>query len=29
MPNKYCDYFDIKEKYFPCVDESAINGGEG
>lgn len=27
MPNKYCDYFDIVEKYFPCVDESAINEG--
>ena len=27
MPNKYCDYFDINERYFPCVDESAINSG--
>lgn len=27
MPNKYCDYFDINERYFPCVDESAINNG--
>lgn len=27
MPNKYCDYFDIDERYFPCVDESAINSG--
>lgn len=25
---KYCEYFDVKEKYFPCIDESAINGGE-
>ena len=25
MPNKYCDYFDINERYFTCVDESAIN----
>ena len=24
---KYCEYFDVKEKYFPCIDESAINGG--
>ena len=25
---KYCEYFDIREKYFPCIDESAIKGGE-
>lgn len=25
---KYCEYFDVNEKYFPCIDESAINGGE-
>ncbi len=24
---KYCDYFDVNEKYFPCIDESAINNG--
>lgn len=24
---KYCDYFDVDEKYFPCIDESAINSG--
>lgn len=24
---KYCEYFDIDEKYFPCIDESAINDG--
>ena len=24
---KYCEYFDIDEKYFPCIDESAINSG--
>ncbi len=24
---KYCEYFDIKEKYFPCIDESAIHDG--
>jgi hypothetical protein len=24
MPNKYCDYFDIDEKYFPQVTESSI-----
>lgn len=22
---KYCEYFDVNEKYFPCIDESAIN----
>lgn len=25
--NKYCEYFDINETYFPCIDESAINAG--
>lgn len=25
---KYCEYFDVDEKYFPCIDESAIKGGE-
>lgn len=24
---KYCEYFDVDEKYFPCIDESAINSG--
>ena len=24
---KYCEYFDVDEKYFPCIDESAINKG--
>lgn len=24
---KYCEYFDVNEKYFPCIDESAINSG--
>lgn len=30
MPDKslkYCEYFDVDEKYFPCIDESAINSG--
>lgn len=27
MANKYCDYFDVNESYFPCIDESAINEG--
>lgn len=27
MANKYCDYFEIDEAYFPCIDESAINSG--
>ena len=27
MSMKYCEYFDIDENYFPCIDESAINGG--
>ena len=25
---KYCEYFDVREKYFPCIDESAINSGD-
>lgn len=25
--NKYCEYFDVDEAYFPCIDESAINAG--
>lgn len=25
--NKYCEYFDVNEAYFPCIDESAINAG--
>ena len=24
---KYCEYFDVNERYFPCIDESAINSG--
>lgn len=24
---KYCEYFDIDEAYFPCIDASAINAG--
>ena len=24
---KYCEYFDVDERYFPCIDESAINSG--
>jgi len=24
---KYCEYFNVDEKYFPCIDESAINNG--
>lgn len=24
---KYCEYFDVNEKYFPCIDEFAINSG--
>ncbi len=24
---KYCEYFDVDEKYFSCIDESAINSG--
>ena len=23
----YCEYFDVDEHYFPCIDESAINNG--
>jgi hypothetical protein len=25
--NKYSEYFDIDERYFPCIDDSAINAG--
>lgn len=25
--NRYCEYFDVDETYFPCVDESAISSG--
>ena len=25
--NRYCEYFDVNESYFPCIDESAINAG--
>lgn len=25
--NKYREYFDIDEEYFPCIDDSAINAG--
>ena len=24
---KYCEYFNVDEKYFPCIDASAINNG--
>ncbi len=24
---KYCEYFNINDTYFPCIDESAINAG--
>ncbi len=28
MPNnKYREYFDVDEKYFPCIDDAAINAG--
>ena len=27
MANKYIDYFNVNEEYFPCFDESAINKG--
>jgi len=27
MPNTYSDYFNVDEKYRPCIDESAINDG--
>ncbi len=26
--HKYCEYFDVDEKFFSCVDESAINSGQ-
>ena len=26
---KYCEYFDVDETYFPCIDESAINSKSG
>ena len=25
--DKYREYFDIDEKYFPCIDDAAINAG--
>lgn len=25
--NKYCEYFDIDQRYFPCIDDAAINAG--
>lgn len=25
--NHYCEYFDVDEAYFPCIDESAIHAG--
>lgn len=25
--NKYCEYLDVDENYFPCIDEAAINAG--
>ena len=25
--NKYREYFDIDERYFPCIDDAAINAG--
>ena len=25
--NNYCEYFNVNETYFPCIDESAINAG--
>lgn len=25
---KYCDFFDIDEEYFPCIDDSAIDSGK-
>ena len=25
--NKYREYFDIDEMYFPCIDDAAINAG--
>lgn len=28
MPEmKYCEYFNVNEEYWPCIDESAINSG--
>lgn len=24
MANKYSDYFEVNEEYFPCFDESAL-----
>lgn len=27
MSNKYREYFDIDERYFPCIDDAAINAG--
>lgn len=27
MTNRYSDYFEVNEEYFPCFDESAINKG--
>ena len=24
---KYCQFFDVNEKYFPCIDDSAIEAG--
>jgi hypothetical protein len=24
---KYCEYFEVDDKYFPCIDDSAINAG--
>jgi len=28
MPdNKYREYFDIDDRYFPCIDDAAINAG--
>jgi hypothetical protein len=27
MADKYYEYFDIDENYFPCIDDSAINAG--
>ena len=27
LTNKYCEYFDIDERYFPCIDDEAIRAG--
>jgi hypothetical protein len=27
MANKYVEYFNINEQYFPCIDEEAIRAG--